>query len=51
VYTALLQRGIIVRPMQGYGLPSWQRITVGTAADNEALLSAIDAAGLQAPTA
>ena len=51
VYTALLQRGIIVRPMQGYGLPSWQRITVGTAAENEALLGAIDAAGLQAPAA
>jgi len=31
---ALQQRGVIVRPMDGYQLPEWVRITVGTPAQN-----------------
>lgn len=40
--TAALQRGgVIVRPVGGYGLPEWIRITVGTPAQNERLLAAL----------
>ena len=38
---ALLQRGIIVRPTGNYGLDNYLRITVGTAAQNRRLLSAM----------
>jgi len=38
VYNRLLPRGIIVRPMDGYGLPEWLRITVGLPRENERLL-------------
>ncbi len=41
-YEALLRQGVIVRPMRNYGLPTWQRITVGTAAQNTTLLAALD---------
>ena len=42
-YQAMLKRGVIVRPMTAYGLPSYIRITVGTAAENERLLQAVAA--------
>jgi len=38
-FAALQRRGLIVRPLQPYGLPEWLRITVGTAAQNERLLA------------
>lgn len=38
---ALQQRHIIVRPMNGYGLPEWIRITLGTAAQNRRLMDAL----------
>lgn len=38
----LLKRAVIVRPVKGYGLADAARITVGTAAENARLLSAID---------
>src|SRR5690606_28970970 len=41
VEAALLQRGIVPRPMQGYGLPDCLRITIGTRAQNERLLAAL----------
>ncbi len=34
VFVALQQQGVIVRPMGGYGLPEWIRISVGTPAEN-----------------
>jgi histidinol-phosphate aminotransferase len=34
VFQALQQRGVIVRPMAGYKLPEWIRVTVGLAAEN-----------------
>lgn len=39
VFNALQKRGVIVRPLRGYGLPAWVRVTVGTAEQNERLLS------------
>lgn len=40
-YEALLPHGIIVRPMGGFGLPETVRITVGTKAENERLVSTL----------
>jgi histidinol-phosphate aminotransferase len=40
---ALLARGIVLRPMAGYGLPECLRITLGTADENARLLAALDA--------
>lgn len=34
VFSELQRRGVIVRPMGGYGLPEWIRITVGTPPQN-----------------
>jgi histidinol-phosphate aminotransferase len=41
VFAALQARGLIVRPVKPYGLPEWVRITVGTRAQNERLLTAL----------
>lgn len=38
---ALLRRGVIVRPMGGYGLPTCLRITVGLPQQNDELLAAL----------
>jgi len=43
VAEALLRRGVIVRPMGAYGLPTHLRITVGTAAENARALGALRA--------
>ena len=43
LFDALQRRGVIVRPMQSYGMPEWLRITVGTKAQNERLLAELDA--------
>lgn len=37
----LFERGVIVRPMGGYGLPQTLRISVGSRAENERLLAAL----------
>jgi len=37
----LLREGVIVRPVAGYGLPRCVRITIGTAAQNERLITAL----------
>jgi histidinol-phosphate aminotransferase len=42
VFTELQRRGVIVRPMKPYGMPEWVRVTVGTAAQNERFLAALD---------
>lgn len=39
----LLKRGIIVRPMGGFGMPDAIRVTVGRHSENEKLLEALDA--------
>ena len=41
VYQALLEQGVIVRPLTGYGLPNWLRITVGLAEDNTRLIDTL----------
>jgi histidinol-phosphate aminotransferase len=38
VFAELQQRGVIVRPLQPYGMNEWLRVTVGTAAQNKRLL-------------
>lgn len=44
VFEGMRRRGVIVRPVGGYGLPNSLRISVGTAADNQACLGALEAA-------
>lgn len=41
IYERLLRRGVIVRPVSGYGMPDHLRITVGTRAENEQFLDAL----------
>ena len=41
IFSALQQRGLIVRPVKPYGLPEWVRITVGTRTQNERLLTTL----------
>ncbi|TXD97882.1 histidinol-phosphate transaminase [Psychrobacter frigidicola] len=38
---ALLEQGVIVRPLVGYGLPDWLRITVGVAEENMRLIDTL----------
>lgn len=38
-FTTLQKAGVIVRPLKGYGMGGWLRLTVGTPAQNERLLS------------
>jgi histidinol-phosphate aminotransferase len=49
IFQALLARGIIVRPMGGYGLPECLRISIGLPEHNQRLLAAL--AELSAPPA
>lgn len=41
VFAALQKRGVITRPMGGYGLPDWLRISVGTPAENARCLNTL----------
>jgi histidinol-phosphate aminotransferase len=41
VFEKLLRRKIIVRPLKGYGLPEWVRISVGTMEENKKLITAL----------
>lgn len=41
-FDRLMRRGVIVRPMQGYRLPAWIRVTVGTLSENKRFLKALD---------
>ena len=43
LYDQLLRRGVIVRPVPVYGFPEHVRVTVGTAAENERLVTALRA--------
>ena len=44
VYEALLERGVIVRPIDNYGLPRHLRVTVGRPEDNRRFLDALEEA-------
>ena len=39
----LLRQGVIVRPIAGYGMPEWLRVTIGTEAENQRFLDALAA--------
>ncbi len=41
VYTALLKKGVIVRPLTNYRMPQHLRITIGSEDDNQLLLKAL----------
>ncbi len=41
VNLALLKKGIIVRPVAGYSLPKWLRITIGLPEENAAVIGAL----------
>ena len=40
----LLKQGVIVRPIAGYGMPDWLRVTIGTETENARFLVALEAA-------
>ena len=42
VFEGLQREGVIVRPMGGYQLPEWIRISVGTPAENHRCLAALE---------
>ncbi|MEO6227947.1 MAG: histidinol-phosphate transaminase [Thermomonas sp.] len=42
IEAGLVSRGVVLRPMGGYGLGEYLRITVGTAPENARLLAALD---------
>lgn len=44
VFQALLKQGVIVRPIAGYGMPDWLRVTIGTSAQNARFMAALDQA-------
>jgi histidinol-phosphate aminotransferase len=41
VYQALLNKGVIVRPVANYQLPDYLRITIGTPEQNNRLIDAL----------
>lgn len=41
VFEALLTRGVIIRPLQSYGLPDHLRVTVGSPMENKIFITAI----------
>jgi histidinol-phosphate aminotransferase len=43
IYGALLHRGVIVRPMDGYGFPEHLRVTVGLPDENARCIAALEA--------
>jgi histidinol-phosphate aminotransferase len=44
VYEALLRQGVIVRPMDGYGLPEYLRVTIGLPEENARFIEALETA-------
>ena len=44
IFEAMQKQGVIVRPMAGYQLPEWVRISIGTPQENERCLGALKAA-------
>ncbi|HYN28136.1 MAG TPA: histidinol-phosphate transaminase [Burkholderiales bacterium] len=43
VFQRLLRQGVIVRPIAGYGMPDYLRVTIGTAAENARFHTALEA--------
>jgi histidinol-phosphate aminotransferase len=44
IFEAMQRQGVIVRPMGGYQLPEWIRISIGTPPENERCLAALKTA-------
>jgi len=44
IFQRLLKRGVIVRPVAGYGMPGYLRVSTGLARENEIFLDALKAA-------
>ena len=44
IFEALQKQGVITRPMGGYGLPEWIRLSIGTADENQRAAEALKAA-------
>ncbi len=42
LYQKLLRKGVIVRPMKGYRLPEWLRVTVGLPEENKRFIQALE---------
>jgi histidinol-phosphate aminotransferase len=42
VFQRLLRQGVIVRPIAGYGMPEYLRVTVGTEAETSRFLAALE---------
>lgn len=42
IHQGLLERGVIVRPMASYNMPSFLRVSVGTERENDRFLSALE---------
>ena len=40
----LLAQGVIVRPLAGYQMPEWLRVTIGTEAENQRFIAALERA-------
>ena len=40
----LLRQGVIVRPIAGYGMPEWLRVTIGTERENARFIEALEKA-------
>ncbi|HTS18758.1 MAG TPA: histidinol-phosphate transaminase [Verrucomicrobiae bacterium] len=41
IFQGLQRRGVIVRPMRGYKMPQWVRVTVGTMEENRRFIGAL----------
>lgn len=41
VYQKLLEQGVVVRPMAGYGLPEWIRVSIGVPEENNRFLDTL----------
>jgi histidinol-phosphate aminotransferase len=41
IFRGLQRRGVIVRPMRGYKMPAWVRVTVGTMEENRRFIGAL----------
>jgi histidinol-phosphate aminotransferase len=42
VNVELLRQGVIVRPVEGYGLPQWVRVSIGLPQENAAFIAALE---------
>ncbi|MEI2421563.1 aminotransferase class I/II-fold pyridoxal phosphate-dependent enzyme, partial [Arthrospira platensis SPKY2] len=41
VNAALLRQGVIVRPIAGYGMPEWLRVSIGLPEENARFIAAL----------